>query len=109
MFRISSEAVRGAAETQVQIFRQHVEEPLLGACHEGTPEARANIAHIAERAGPAIVALTHWLHRRHLENAVLEAVTSDMMEAVRERGGVFVGDRGTPGALHVPGGGRPPS
>jgi len=85
--RISSEAVRRAAETQVQIFRQHVEEPLLGTCHDGNPEARTNIARIAERAVPAIVALTNWLHRRHLENAVLEAVTSDMMEAVRERGG----------------------
>jgi adenylate cyclase len=85
--RTTSEAVRRAAETQVQIFRQHVEEPLLGACHEGTPEARANIARIAERAVPAITALTQWLHRRHLENAVLEAVTSDMMEAVRDRSG----------------------
>jgi adenylate cyclase len=89
--RISSEAVRRAAETQVQIFRQHVEEPLLGACSSGvSPQARADIARIAERAVPAIVALTDWLHRRHLESAVLEALTSDMMEAVRERAGAHV-------------------
>jgi len=85
--RITSEATRRAAENQVQIFRQHVEEPLLGTCHDGNPEGRAQIARIAERAVPSIVALTDWLHRRHLENAVLEAVTSDMMEAVRDRAG----------------------
>jgi len=85
--RTTSEAVRRAAETQVQIFRQHIEEPLLGNCHQGDPETRQTIAHIAEKAVPAIVAMTHWLHRKHLEHAVLEAVTADMMEAVRERDG----------------------
>jgi adenylate cyclase len=85
--RTTSEAVRRAAETQVQIFRQHIEEPLLRTCHDGDPEARAAIAHMAEQAVPAIVAMTHWLHRKHLEHAVLESVTSDMMEAVRERDG----------------------
>jgi adenylate cyclase len=85
--RTTSEAVRRAAETQVQIFRQHVEEPLLGNCVDAGAETRANIARIAERAVPAITALTQWLHRRHLENAVLEAVTNDMMQALRERDG----------------------
>jgi adenylate cyclase len=98
--RITSEAVRRAAESQVQIFRQHVEEPLLGACHEASSDARADIARIAERAVPAIVALTHWLHRRHLENAVLEALTSDMMEGVRERGGSRVRS-GDPAVMFV--------
>jgi adenylate cyclase len=42
---------------------------------------------VAEQTVPAVVALTHWLHRQHLEHSVLEALTSDMMEAVRERGG----------------------
>ena len=86
--RTTSEAVRRAAETQVQIFRQHIEEPLLGECHQNLdPEARASIARVAEQAVPAIVAMTQWLHRCHLQHAVLEAVTSDMMEAVRERDG----------------------
>jgi class 3 adenylate cyclase len=83
--RTTSEAVRRAAETQVQVFRQYVEEPILGACHQATPEGRKAISRIAEEAVPSIVALTHWLHRRHLEHTVLEAITSDMMEAVRER------------------------
>lgn len=85
--RTTSEAARRAAETQVQIFRQHVEEPLLGTCHQGADaEVRKTIAAIAEQAVPAIVGMTHWLHRKHLEHSVVEAVTSDMMEAVRERG-----------------------
>ena len=86
--RTTSEAVRRAAETQVQIFRQHIEEPLLGACQQNQDrEARAHIARIAEQAVPAIEAMTNFLHRRHLEHAVMEALTSDMMEAVRERDG----------------------
>ena len=85
--RATSEAVRRAAETQVQIFRQRVEEPLLGACHQGNPDVRATIAHIAEKAVPSTIALTNWLHRCHLQHAVLEAITSDMMEAVREMDG----------------------
>ena len=90
--RTTSEAVRRAAETQVQIFRQHIEEPLLGYCQEANAEARATIASIAEHTVPAIVAMTNWLHRSHLEHAVLEAVTSDMMEAVRGGAQVRTGD-----------------
>ncbi len=88
--RSTSEAVRRAAETQVQIFRQHVEEPVLGACSQADATARATIAHIAESTVPAVVALTHWLHRQHLQHSVLEAITSDMMEAVREGKGLRV-------------------
>jgi adenylate cyclase len=86
--RSTSEAVRRAAEVQVQVFRQYVEEPVLGACLQGDSIARNHIAHIAEAAVPSVVALTHWMHRQHLQNAVLESITSDMMEAVREGKGV---------------------
>jgi class 3 adenylate cyclase len=86
--RSTSEAVRRAAETQVQIFRQYVEEPVLGACAQGDAAARTTIAQIAESAVPAVVALTHWMHRQHLQNAVLESITSDMMAAMREGRGV---------------------
>jgi adenylate cyclase len=86
--RSTSEAVRRAAETQVQVFRQYVEEPVLGACAQGDAVARTTIARIAESAVPSVIALTDWLHRQHLQNAVLESITSDMMEAVREGRGV---------------------
>jgi adenylate cyclase len=86
--RSTSEAVRRAAETQVQVFRQYVEEPVLGACAAGDAVGRATIARIAESAVPSVIALTDWLHRQHLQNAVLESITSDMMEAVREGRGV---------------------
>jgi adenylate cyclase len=86
--RASSEAVRRAAETQVQIFRQHVEAPVMGACNAADPDARETVARIAESTVPAVVALTHWLHRQHLQHAVIEAITGDMMEAVREGRGV---------------------
>jgi class 3 adenylate cyclase len=86
--RSTSEAVRRAAEVQVQVFRQYVEEPVLGACAQGDAVGRTEIAHIAQAAVPAVVALTHWMHRQHLQNAVLESITSDMMEAVREGRGV---------------------
>lgn len=98
--RTTSEAVRRAAETQVQVFRQYVEEPILGACHQSTPEGRRAIAEIASSAVPSIVQLTHWLHRRHLEHAVLEAITSDMMEAVRE-GGPSRSRSGDPAVIFV--------
>jgi len=86
--RSTSEAMRRAAEVQVQVFRQYVEEPLLGACMAGDAEARTSIARVAEAAVPAVMALTNWMHRQHLQNAVLEQITSDMMEAVREGQGV---------------------
>ncbi|HZS14892.1 MAG TPA: adenylate/guanylate cyclase domain-containing protein [Candidatus Dormibacteraeota bacterium] len=86
--RSTSEAVRRAAEVQVQVFRQYVEEPVLGACAAGDPIARNHIASIAQSAVPSVIALTHWMHRQHLQNAVLEAITNDMMEAVREGRGV---------------------
>jgi class 3 adenylate cyclase len=86
--RSTSEAVRRAAEVQVQVFRQYVEEPLIGACNQGDPAARAQIAHIAEAAVPSVIALTNWMHRQHLQSAVLESITSDMMAAVREGRGV---------------------
>jgi class 3 adenylate cyclase len=86
--RSTSEAVRRAAEVQVQVFRQYVEEPLIGSCNQGDPAARTQIAHIAEAAVPSVIALTNWMHRQHLQSAVLESITSDMMEAVREGRGV---------------------
>jgi class 3 adenylate cyclase len=86
--RSTSEAVRRAAETQVQVFRQYVEEPVLGACAQSDAAARDTIAQIAQIAVPSVVALTNWLHRQHLQNAVLESITSDMMQAVREGRGV---------------------
>jgi len=86
--RSTSEAVRRAAEVQVQVFRQYIEEPVLGACVQGDPEARTHIALAAQAAVPSVIALTNWMHRQHLQNAVLEALTNDMMEAVREGRGV---------------------
>lgn len=86
--RSTSEAVRRAAEVQVQVFRQYIEEPVLGACVQGDPDARTHIALAAQAAVPAVIALTNWMHRQHLQNAVLEALTNDMMEAVREGRGV---------------------
>jgi adenylate cyclase len=86
--RATSEAVRRAAEVQVQVFRQYVEEPVLTACAQGDNIAREHIAHIAQAAVPSVIALTNWMHRQHLQNAVLEAITNDMMEAVREGKGV---------------------
>lgn len=86
--RSTSEAVRRAAEVQVQVFRQYIEEPVLGACIQGDPQARTHIALAAQAAVPSVIALTNWMHRQHLQNAVLEALTNDMMEAVREGRGV---------------------
>ncbi len=86
--RSTSEAVRRAAEVQVQVFRQYIEEPVLGACVNADPEARTHIALAAQAAVPSVIALTNWMHRQHLQNAVLEALTNDMMEAVREGRGV---------------------
>jgi adenylate cyclase len=86
--RSTSEAVRRAAEVQVQVFRQYIEEPVLGACVQGDPVARTHIALAAQAAVPSVIALTNWMHRQHLQNAVLEALTNDMMEAVREGRGV---------------------
>ena len=86
--RSTSEAVRRAAEVQVQVFRQYVEAPVLTACNSGNSVAREHIAHIAQAAVPSVMALTNWMHRQHLQNAVLEALTNDMMEAVREGKGV---------------------
>jgi class 3 adenylate cyclase len=55
---------------------------------QGDAVARAQIAGVAQAAVPSVIALTNWMHRQHLQNAVLESITSDMMEAVREGRGV---------------------
>src|SRR5258708_30833684 len=45
---------------------------------------------MSKTSAHAVVALSHWLHHQHLKHSVLEAITSDMMEAVREGKGLRV-------------------
>src|SRR5258708_9513805 len=43
---------------------------------------------MSKTSAHAGVALTHWMHREHLQSSVLEAITSAMMEAVGEGRGL---------------------
>jgi class 3 adenylate cyclase len=79
--RVTSEALRRAAEVQVRLFREHVEGHLKSTVSDEA-ERYAALAALAERTVPAILEITSWLHARHLEHYVLDEVASDLEEAL---------------------------
>lgn len=79
--RATSEALRRTAEVQVQLFRDNVESAIKSEITDDT-ERLAAMASIAERTVPAVVEITSWLHARHLEHYVLQAVLSEIEEVV---------------------------
>ncbi len=79
--RATSEALRRAAEVQVQLFRDNV-EPRISAESATRPSATRALAALAERTVPAIVEITSWLHARHLEHYVLQEVLADIEEVI---------------------------
>jgi adenylate cyclase len=98
--RVTSEAVRRAAEVQVDLFRIHVEEPLLEAHRDNMPEGQRLLTDIAGSAQPLVEQLTHWLHQRYLESETLKDFAMHMEEAVRgeSRG---VSRRGDPAVAFI--------
>jgi adenylate cyclase len=79
--RATSEALRRAAEVQVQLFRDNV-EPGIKSQISGEAERYAALAALAERTVPAIVEITSWLHARHLEHYVLQEVLAEIEEVI---------------------------
>ena len=75
--RATSEALRRAAEVQVQLFRENVEDSVRSSVSDEA-EGYARLAALAERTVPAILEITSWLHARHLEHYVLEEVLAEI-------------------------------
>jgi adenylate cyclase len=79
--RVTSEALRRAAEVQVRLFRENVETALVGAISDEA-ERFAALAALAEKTVPAVLEITSWLHARHLEHYVLEEVLAEIEGAM---------------------------
>src|SRR5258708_23380412 len=79
--RVTSEALRRAAEAQLRLFRENVETALVGAISDEA-ERFAALAALAEKTVPAVLEITSSLHSPHLEHYVLEEVLAEIEGAM---------------------------
>lgn len=75
--RVYGDVLRRLAETEVRIFRQHVEDPLDAAAVPEREKAE-RVQRVGELFSGTLDSLVQFVHRRHLMLAVLEDVIAEL-------------------------------